>query len=603
MSGAETRQACEVKVCWAPPPPPAVCPLTPLQVARSQASKCLRSPCANVISSGICGLVVFVDGRSSCNVSWSVGHKRLTQSPETSDSVTSYHFLPSCFNLNGRFHLKRWASIFAKLTFLKPDKTGFSGVHQVGTTEGQVMPFSEHKSPGFMDLLTIFRKIKRFKLVVFILELDFLLQCLDLIRTDSLIQILTNRFASLTAKSPFNESLLSPCLFVKTTAITVYKTTVITIYKITTFTVYNTTAIIVYKTTAITVYISTAITVYNTTAITVYHKIVQISAQTFLSGFLGSPIPGRKRFPSDSPHHIHSRGNTSPLVLQRFYHQQSQHYPPSSHNSQSSEQAGGGEVVKKRFASYIKFHLGSGESRRSLQPATGRPASQSPDPPPRMHRGGSSGLATEGGTPTPGSSPLLLRRSFLDMSPMRRGFVEGSPGLSRRGSGTGGLKLPCFYLGGAGTIFSSPHPPANISQIIGRKQHCGLKGVKRIFCRSNSLLQPSMPSLWIVLAGSKTCGTDTKVDSNPLTVPGTSPPPLPSPRPVDCRRAHQCPVVPSTAEWNTFVRGSTTRQSPRGGYLEVRIFDSRLRCDKSCASVCWAGVTHYVTLLRLILWW
>ncbi|XP_023713863.1 dual specificity mitogen-activated protein kinase kinase 7 isoform X2 [Cryptotermes secundus] len=180
------------------------------------------------------------------------------------------------------------------------------------------------------------------------------------------------------------------------------------------------------------------------------------------SGFLGSPIPGRKRFPSDPQYHYH-HGNTSPLVLQRFYHQQNQHlyhhhhnlnlnsYPiqqslthqsctDSSNETQKQDDSSG--VVKKRFASYIKFHLGGGDSRsRNLPPPrpirhtspgpTSRypPPSQSPDPPPRHNRGSSTPADT--GTPGAGSSPLLVRRSFLDVSPVRRGFVEGSPSLSR----------------------------------------------------------------------------------------------------------------------------------------------------------------------------
>ncbi|XP_069696444.1 dual specificity mitogen-activated protein kinase kinase 7-like isoform X2 [Periplaneta americana] len=186
------------------------------------------------------------------------------------------------------------------------------------------------------------------------------------------------------------------------------------------------------------------------------------------SGFLGSPIPGRKRFPSD-PQYLYHLGNTSPLVLQRFYHQQNQHlhhqnnhhhhhhhhhhlnsYPnqPSlphqssidSNETQKQDDSSG--VVKKRFASYIKFHLGGGDSRsRNLPPprplrhaSPGPPShypppSQSPDPPPRHNRGSST--PADSGTPGAGSSPLLVRRSFLDVSPVRRGFVEGSPSLSR----------------------------------------------------------------------------------------------------------------------------------------------------------------------------
>ncbi|XP_063232168.1 serine/arginine repetitive matrix protein 1-like [Bacillus rossius redtenbacheri] len=173
------------------------------------------------------------------------------------------------------------------------------------------------------------------------------------------------------------------------------------------------------------------------------------------SGFLGSPVPGRKRFPSEAARHL---GSTSPLVLQRFFHQQSHHRPDvhpgqlSPAHRSSTEQGAkppgcvvgdlNGGAVKKRFASYIKFHLGGGDSRRN--PPLARPgrhaspgspahcprASQSPEPPPRLSR--VSSVSSEGGTPQPGSSPLLLRRGFLDVSPVRRGFAEGSPSLSRR---------------------------------------------------------------------------------------------------------------------------------------------------------------------------
>lgn len=179
------------------------------------------------------------------------------------------------------------------------------------------------------------------------------------------------------------------------------------------------------------------------------------------SGFLGSPIPGRKRFPSEPPHQQY---NTSPLVLQRFYHQ---HLPLQNHQHQlnnypiqqssyphqqisdisndspklEDSNASSG-VVKKRFASYLKFHLGGNEARRNLPPSRPHrhaspgpapnchysPASQSPEPPPRLNR--VTGNSLDGAVAM--SSPLSMRRNFLDVSPVRRGFVEGSPSLSRR---------------------------------------------------------------------------------------------------------------------------------------------------------------------------
>ncbi|XP_046669559.1 dual specificity mitogen-activated protein kinase kinase 7-like [Homalodisca vitripennis] len=96
------------------------------------------------------------------------------------------------------------------------------------------------------------------------------------------------------------------------------------------------------------------------------------------SGMMPSPIPTRKRYPDNTP----PPGNTSPLVLQRFYHQQSQHHSsyPTSHRSTSVspcrqynsegvklEDSG----TKKRFSSYVKLQV------------TSSPAPHSPEPPPR----------------------------------------------------------------------------------------------------------------------------------------------------------------------------------------------------------------------------
>ncbi|GLG97080.1 Dual specificity mitogen-activated protein kinase kinase hemipterous [Gryllus bimaculatus] len=192
------------------------------------------------------------------------------------------------------------------------------------------------------------------------------------------------------------------------------------------------------------------------------------------SGFVGSPVPGRKRFPSEPPayqQYHHNHGNSSFLVLQRFYHQQNQHlqhqnnhhhlhhhhhhhhlnnYPlqhqsslthqspsPESNGEKLDEAGSTNGVGKKRFASYIKFHLGGGgDSRRNFPPPRpsrhGSPVpSQSPEPPPRLSRMSATNTP-ESGTPIHGSSPLMMRRGFLDVSPVRRSFAEGSPSLSRR---------------------------------------------------------------------------------------------------------------------------------------------------------------------------
>ncbi|KAL0275774.1 UNVERIFIED_CONTAM: hypothetical protein PYX00_003529 [Menopon gallinae] len=101
------------------------------------------------------------------------------------------------------------------------------------------------------------------------------------------------------------------------------------------------------------------------------------------------------------------------------------------------------DTNKKKFSSYLKFHLAAGkdESKRNnvLPPihrnsrgASPSPisnihfpqSSQSPEPPPRLNR-----LPPQG---QESGSPLPMKRGFLDHSPIRRGLVEGSPSLSRR---------------------------------------------------------------------------------------------------------------------------------------------------------------------------
>ncbi|XP_047102363.1 dual specificity mitogen-activated protein kinase kinase 7-like [Schistocerca piceifrons] len=183
------------------------------------------------------------------------------------------------------------------------------------------------------------------------------------------------------------------------------------------------------------------------------------------SGFLGSPVPGRKRFPSEPPQQQYC--SPSPLALQRFYQQhmplQNHHHQVNSYptmqpalaphqlnmeaaddSSKLDDSNGSSGVVKKRFASYLKFHLGGSESRRNLPPprlsrnispspgaASVRqysPARQSPEPPPRLSRISANSL--DGGAA--GSSPLTVRRGLLDVSPVRRSFAEGSPSLCRR---------------------------------------------------------------------------------------------------------------------------------------------------------------------------
>jgi len=186
-------------------------------------------------------------------------------------------------------------------------------------------------------------------------------------------------------------------------------------------------------------------------------------------------VPGRKRFPSEPPHPNHREpnpfGNSSPLVLQRLYHQQQQqqihpqqqnvnhvmqqyhnHYPAGTYSTAQSskmqisndepdnaKEEESSNLGKKRFTSYLKFSIGGSNNSVSNSPscpsriAPPRPARHaspgppppSPDPPPRLSR-----LGLSDGTQS--YSPLVGRRSFLDVSPVRRGVLDVSPSLPRR---------------------------------------------------------------------------------------------------------------------------------------------------------------------------
>ncbi|KAJ8918951.1 hypothetical protein NQ315_016853 [Exocentrus adspersus] len=110
-----------------------------------------------------------------------------------------------------------------------------------------------------------------------------------------------------------------------------------------------------------------------------------------------SPLPLRSQFQADEQ--PFGCGNTSPLILQRFYHQQKQ-----QQMVKEAEESG-----KKRFASYIKLQLSGDRSGRSSR-------HQSPEPPPRLNRRSSG----------ENQSPLALRRNFLET------HTPNSPSLSRR---------------------------------------------------------------------------------------------------------------------------------------------------------------------------
>ncbi|KAJ3664654.1 hypothetical protein Zmor_000206 [Zophobas morio] len=125
------------------------------------------------------------------------------------------------------------------------------------------------------------------------------------------------------------------------------------------------------------------------------------------SGGAVSPFPQRRseswKSPTGSPLPLRAQsqeqyncGNTSPIILQRFFHQQKQ-----QQLAKEAEESG-----KKRFASYIKLQLGGDRSGRSSR-------HQSPEPPPRVNRAASS----------ENQSPLALHRNFLE---------SNSPSLSRR---------------------------------------------------------------------------------------------------------------------------------------------------------------------------
>ncbi|KAF5277349.1 hypothetical protein FQA39_LY06162 [Lamprigera yunnana] len=115
----------------------------------------------------------------------------------------------------------------------------------------------------------------------------------------------------------------------------------------------------------------------------------------------GSPLPLRSQMQT-SQEHIY--GNTSPIVLQRFYHQQKQ-----QQKAQEAEEAAKDDPSKRRFASYIKLQLSGDRSNYASR-------HQSPEPPPRLNRS----IASES------LSPLSSRQGFYDTN------IVASPNLSRR---------------------------------------------------------------------------------------------------------------------------------------------------------------------------
>ncbi|XP_056632758.1 dual specificity mitogen-activated protein kinase kinase 7-like [Diorhabda sublineata] len=123
----------------------------------------------------------------------------------------------------------------------------------------------------------------------------------------------------------------------------------------------------------------------------------RVASETRWRSPSASPLPLRTQFQVEEPHY--NCGNTSPIILQRFYHQQKQ-----QQMFREAEESG-----KKRFASYIKLQLGGDRSGRSSR-------HQSPEPPPRLNRHPNAD----------NQSPLTLRRNFLENNSLN------SPSLSRR---------------------------------------------------------------------------------------------------------------------------------------------------------------------------
>nr|ALE20541.1 MAP2K7 [Leptinotarsa decemlineata] len=123
----------------------------------------------------------------------------------------------------------------------------------------------------------------------------------------------------------------------------------------------------------------------------------RVASETRWRSPSSSPLPLRSQFKTDDQQY--NCGNTSPIILQRFYHQQKQ-----QQLVKEAEESG-----KKRFASYIKLQLGGDRSGKSSR-------HQSPEPPPRLNRQPSGD----------NQSPLAMRRTFLE------NHSANSPSLSRR---------------------------------------------------------------------------------------------------------------------------------------------------------------------------
>lgn len=141
-----------------------------------------------------------------------------------------------------------------------------------------------------------------------------------------------------------------------------------------------------------------------------------------LDGFWQSPIASplalRKHYHTPEHQQYGHLNNTSPILLQRFYHQQKQLQQAAQQaqqevdNKDDSSMHNGG---KKRFASHIKLQLvGEKNILRNSR-------HQSPEPPPRLSRGSSTESSIMNN-----QSPLALRRNFLEAS------SAASPSFSRR---------------------------------------------------------------------------------------------------------------------------------------------------------------------------
>ncbi|XP_073982006.1 dual specificity mitogen-activated protein kinase kinase 7-like isoform X2 [Rhodnius prolixus] len=172
---------------------------------------------------------------------------------------------------------------------------------------------------------------------------------------------------------------------------------------------------------------------------------------------MNSPIPVRRQLNGGGPEgggNYDGGGNTSPLLLQRFYHQQNQHRHRSTSVSpcrqlsyNGSAKCGGDEInggsgnSRRKLSSYLKMRLtscaGGGSSGGSGHAGSLDGGSSSPEPPPRINRN---------------SSPLLNRRN-IEMGDLS----AASPILNRRYISPSPPQPPPRRLSESSSVPGSPH--------------------------------------------------------------------------------------------------------------------------------------------------